>query len=135
MYHLAYSEAVRSYDTVWSDWMPVPPPQTNVNIGMKCNVVEDYVLKQTGNTATSVTVRLTNNTDAANTVQYILAAYRSNGSMLTSATSSASLESKGSFDLTLTFAETDDVAEIKAFVLQSGTMTPLRKSWTKRVAN
>lgn len=23
------------YETTWSDWLPVPPPQTNVNIGMK----------------------------------------------------------------------------------------------------
>ena len=22
------------YETVWSEWLPVPPPQTNVNIGM-----------------------------------------------------------------------------------------------------
>ncbi len=25
-----------NYETVWSEWLPVPPPQTEVNLGMKC---------------------------------------------------------------------------------------------------
>ena len=26
---------IKDYETTWSEWLPVPPPQTEVNIGMK----------------------------------------------------------------------------------------------------
>ena len=32
------------YETVWSDWMPVPPPQTEVNVGMKFTGERPYKL-------------------------------------------------------------------------------------------
>ena len=33
------------YETVWSDWLPVPPPQTEVNIGMIPEETEDAILE------------------------------------------------------------------------------------------
>ena len=118
------------YDTVWSDWMPVPPVQENVNIGMAASTaVENCALETASSSVTSTTVTLTNNTASTASVQYILAAYTADGRMVTSSTVTSDLQSRQSVNLTVQYTEKDQVSRISAFVLQAGTLCPLRTMW------
>lgn len=120
------------YDTVWSDWMPVPPVQENVNIGMTAStVIEKYALDAVSSSATSTTVTLTNNTASSVSVQYILAAYTADGQMVASSTVASDLQSQKSIKLTVQYSAKDQVSWVSAFVLQAGTLQPLRAVWKK----
>ena len=120
------------YDTVWSDWMPVPPVQENVNIGMTAStVIEKYALDAVSSSATSTTVTLTNNTASNVSVQYILAAYTADGQMVASSTVASDLQSQKSIKLTVQYSAKDQVSWVSAFVLQAGTLQPLRAVWKK----
>ena len=120
------------YDTVWSDWMPVPPVQENVNIGMTAStVIEKYALDAVSSSATSTTVTLTNNTASSVSVQYILAAYTADGQMVASSTVASDLQSQKSIRLTVQYSAKDQVSWVSAFVLQAGTLQPLRAVWKK----
>ena len=43
------------YETAWSDWMQVPPPQTDVNIGLVSNGMQTTVMKGDVNSDDEVT--------------------------------------------------------------------------------
>ena len=122
------------YATVWSDWMTVPPVQTDVNIGMTSTTVEDYAVKFVNSTTTSTTVSLTNNTLAASSVVFIIAAYNSDGKMIAVNTVDKSVASGESINLTISYKESDNAYCVKAFVVQAGTMTPLREAPSRKIA-
>ena len=122
------------YDTVWSEWMPVPPPQTDVNIGMTSNVVAEYAFRSSESTAVSETVVLTNNTEEEISVQYFLAAYNSDGKMISCTVTTADLDNSESVSLTVKFSANDNVAMVKAFIVNPETLVPLYNVWTKKLA-
>ena len=110
--------------------MPVPPVQENVNIGMAASTaVENCALETASSSVTSTTVTLTNNTASTASVQYILAAYTADGRMVTSSTVTSDLQSRQSVNLTVQYTEKDQVSRISEFVLQAGTLCPLRTMW------
>ena len=117
------------YITVWSDWMPVPPPQTEVNIGMVSTEVEDYTVKKVSSTAASATVSLTNNTAFSAELQFVVAAYSSNGQMINCTTTSVTLKSIESTSVTVGIPDGTSNVTLKAFVLDTNHV-PLRDAWS-----
>ena len=123
-------EAV-GYETMWSDWMPVPPPQEEVNMGMTpIEQTEEYALELVSGTETGTTVSLTNSTDSDASVSFVLAAYSDDGKMIAVNTVEQELAASESMDLTVLYGGADHVSSVKAFVMQQGTMTPLREVWS-----
>lgn len=120
------------YVTVWSDWMPVPPPQTEVNIGMVSSVTEDYTVKKVSSTATSATVSLTNNSASSADLQFVVAAYLSNGQLINCATTFATLKSTESTSITVDIPGETSVT-LKAFVFDTNHV-PLRDTWLVKVS-
>lgn len=119
------------YVTTWSDWLPVPPPQTEVNIGMTPLASSDYRLTLSESSATSATVSLTNLTDNGASLVYVLAAYSSDGRMVAYSTvTETALAPSGSTSLTVAYAAEDAVTTVRAYVLDAATKAPLRPSWT-----
>ena len=119
------------YETTWSEWLQVPPPQTEVNIGMVPTEPADYSLTLSGTTTTSATVSLTNRTGSAVSLTYIVAAYNGSGKMVACSTrTEVSLEPSSPLALTVDFTEEDAVRTIRAFVLDPATKAPLRSSWS-----
>lgn len=121
------------YATVWSDWLPVPPPQTEVNIGMVSTVVEYYAVKKVSSTPTSTTVSLTNNTAASAELQFFVAAYLSNGQMISCTTTSATLKTSESTSVTISIPNAASDVTLKAFVLDTNHV-PLRDVWSEKVS-
>ena len=122
-----------NYAATWSDWMPVPPIQTEVNIGMTPTVVEEYAVKKVSSTATSATVSLTNNTASPAELQFAVAAYLPDGQMLSCTATTATLKSAESTLLAVELpAGTSDVT-LKAFVLDTD-CAPLRAVWSAKVS-
>ena len=119
------------YVTVWSDWLPVPPPQTEVNIGMVSTVVEDYAVKKVSSTATSAAVSLTNNTASSAELQFVVAAYLSNGQMISCTAASATLKSTESTSITISIPNATPGVVLKAFVLDKN-HAPLRDAWSAK---
>ena len=120
------------YETVWSEWLPVPPPQTEVNLGMKCTAAgTEYQFAVEAQTDTSVQVSLTNGTDGEIKVQYILAAYDTDGKLVTSDQTTVTLGVGDTAELDVDFALSDNVDLIKGFVLDSTTLNPLRGAGQK----
>ncbi|MBR6096952.1 MAG: leucine-rich repeat domain-containing protein, partial [Oscillospiraceae bacterium] len=117
------------YETVWSDWMTVPPIQTEVNIGMVSTAAVNYSMNLKASTPTSVTATLTNDSDVAGSVRYVIAAYQANGQMVATGTEEISLTASGQADLTVTYDESEAVAEIRVFVLNVDTLAPLCGAW------
>lgn len=122
------------YAAIWSDWMTVPPVQTDVNIGMTSTTLADYAVKFVSNTKTSTTGSLTNNTASTVSVVFIVAAYNSSGKMVACNTVEKNLAVAKSVNLTVSYKESDKVSCIKAFVVRSGIMAPLREAWSKDMA-
>ena len=119
------------YATTWSEWMTVPPVQTEVNIGMDSTVVEDYAVKKVSSTATSATVFLTNNTASSAELQFVVAAYLSNGQMISCTTASATLKSTESTSITISIPNATPGVVLKAFVLDKN-HAPLRDAWSAK---
>ena len=123
---------LEGYETVWSHWMTVPPVQTDVNIGMVFTgevTPPEYQLAATQTTATSVSVTLTNNTGAQADVQYMLAAYDGEGRMIACNMTGKALATAEQLSLTVDFAVSDQVTEIRAFVLNPTSYAPLTEAW------
>ena len=121
------------YETTWSDWMTVPPLQTEVNIGMVSNQIDEYAIRLDERSATSAKVCLTNNTGSDANLLYVVAAYTLNGRMIVCNTANASLKTTESANLTISYSAEAEVAEIKAFVLTADTFMPLRAAWVYQV--
>lgn len=123
-----------SHETVWSDWLPVPPPQTDVNIGMVSTAPISYSIQLTGNTTTSAELSLTNRTASSAFVRFVVAAYDQNGKMVAVNTTNKTLTAAGSTELTVSYSANSNVGTIKAFVLSPDTSAPLRGTWSRQIS-
>ena len=121
------------YVTVWSDWMTVPPIQTDVNIGMMPTVLADYSLKATSTSATETTVVLSNNSEKTIDVLYMLAAYNEVGKMVACNSIKCKLVSYQNTALTVTYPSDANVTCIKAIILDLDQHLPLRDVWVKKI--
>ena len=113
------------YETAWSDWLPVPPPQTDVNIGLK-PLAPEYTVHAEAMTAERVSVRVTSDGAAKQTARCVLAAYDADGRL--TATAVQTLSPGSSVVLTLSRLPADGT--VKLFLLNSTTGVPLRRSWS-----
>jgi len=109
------------YLTTWSEWLPVPPPQENVNV----ELVPFYSVTPDSCDSTSATFVLSNNSDEAITVLAIAAAYDSEGRMVALQTATPTLSASTSDQLTLSYEAANDVYTIKAFLLDASSRIPL----------
>ena len=98
------------------------------------NRPESYSVECVSTTAAGTTVSLTNNTSTVSSVVFIVAAYNRDGKMITANTMEIDMAVSESINLTVSYKATDNVSVVKAFVVQKGTMTPLREAWTKEMA-
>ena len=122
------------YETIWSDWMTVPPIQTDVNIGMTSTEIDDYAVKYVNSTDTSTTVSLKNNSQSTSALVFIVAAYNNDGKMIADKTLEKNLASSETIDLTVTYAANAGVTKVKAFVVMKGTLAPMREAWSMQIA-
>lgn len=116
----------QDYETTWSDWMTVPPIQTEVNVGMVFTGKEAFSVAYTEWSETSGEVTLTNNTDGTAGVTLVLAAYTDEGKMVSVRSEKAELKSAGSLSVTISYQKSDGVKELRAFVLDADSSEPLR---------
>ena len=109
------------YATTWSGWMPVPPIQTEVNIGM----VRPFAVEYTEVGETSGAVTLTNNTEETAGITLILAAYDGDGRMISVGSQTDDLEASDSLSVSVSYQKSDGVRGLRAFVLDAGSHAPL----------
>ena len=121
------------YETTWSEWMTVPPLQTEVNVGLISTDANKYAIRLTDDSDTSAKLTLTNNTSSDVNVLYAVVAYNSDGRMIVCNIADVSLEKTKTADITISYSESDEVAVIKAFVLSADTLAPLRRAWVHPV--
>ena len=112
------------YETAWSDWMTVPPEQTEVNIGLT-PIAPEYTVRAQTVTAEHVSVRVTSDSAAKQTARCVLAAYDTDGRL--TATAVQTLSPGSSVVLTLSGLPADGT--VKLFILNSTTGEPLRSSF------
>ena len=112
------------YETTWSDWMTVPPEQTEVNIGLT-PIAPEYTVRAQTVTAEHVSVRVTSDSAAKQTARCVLAAYDADGRLTAAAVQTLSPGS--SVVLTLSGLPADGT--VKLFILNSTTGEPLRSSF------
>ena len=113
------------YETAWSDWMTVPPEQTDVNIGLK-PLAPEYTVRAETVTAERVSVRVTSDGAAKQTARCVLAAYDADGRLIATAVQTVSPGSSVVFTLSGLPAD----GTVKLFLLNSTTGVPLRRSWS-----
>ena len=121
------------YETTWSDWMTVPPIQTDVNIGMVSTDSEDYAISLTESSTTSASVTLSSQTSTDSKVLFVIAAYNSNGQMIAICADDVTLSSSEDATLSLSFSESDFATEVRAFILDMNTYVPLRGGWIRHL--
>lgn len=113
------------YETAWSDWMTVPPEQTDVNIGLK-PIAPEYAVRAEAVTADHVSVRVTSGSAAKQTARCVLAAYDTDGRLTAAAVQTLSPGSEAA----LTLSGLRAGGTVKLFILNSTTGEPLRRSWS-----
>ena len=113
------------YETTWSDWMTVPPEQTEVNIGLT-PIAPEYTVRAQTVTAEHVSVRVTSDSAAKQTARCVLAAYDADGRLTAAAVQT--LPPGSAVELTLSGLRAGST--VKLFLLNSTTGTPLRRSWS-----
>jgi len=125
------------YQTTWSQWVAVPPPQTEVNIAMT-SIANSYQFEVLEYSDDSIEVRTTNAASENTSVMYVLAGYDSAGQMIAINTMTGMLSSNTPLSLTLYFTgipENVSVDNVRAFVLDPDTRTPRCGDWSYEVGS
>ena len=127
------------YITAWSDWLPVPPPQTEVNVGLQSQETKDFSIylqdlekQELTNGQLDLRFTLTNRTEQK-TVQFYVGAYTKEGKLLDGKLLSTTVDaaSKREEPISLRLPEGTGISDLilKAFTLTDGTIVPMRKAW------
>ena len=93
----------------------------------------DYAVEYDGSTKTSTAVSLTNHLGATADVTFIVAAYASNGRMVSCGITSKSIGIEESVTASVSYKSDADVSVVKAFVLSMDALMPLRDAWTRNL--
>ena len=128
------------YITAWSDWLPVPPPQTEVNVGLQSQETKDFSIylqdlekQELTNGQLDLRFTLTNRTEHAKTVQFYVGAYTKEGKLLDGKLLSTTVnaDSEREEPISLRLPEGTGISDLilKAFTLTDGTIVPMRKAW------
>ena len=121
------------YETVWSEWMTVPPEQTDVNIGMTATGAAVFEPALVSSTADGATVSLTYSGASGTAIVFVLAAYSKTGQMVIFETLEKTVDGAGSLELTLSYGDAGDLDCIKAFAISAETAEPLCAAWTQTI--
>ena len=127
------------YITAWSDWLPVPPPQTEVNVGLQSQETKDFSIylqdlekQELTNGQLDLRFTLTNRTEQK-TVQFYVGAYTKEGKLLDGKLLSTTVnaDSEREEPISLRLPEGTGISDLilKAFTLTDGTIVPMRKAW------
>jgi hypothetical protein len=122
------------YDSVWSDWMTVPPLQTEVNIGMLTPGQRNFPVKLLERTSDSATLRLSNQSSKPTQLSFYTAVYNADGQMLNCSSESALLLRGETLDLCVDCPVEGSATTIRAFVLD-GDNVPLRIEWKQDIGS
>ena len=128
------------YITAWSDWLPVPPPQTEVNVGLQSQETKDFSIylqdlekQELTNGQLDLRFTLTNRTEQAKPVQFYVGAYTKEGKLLDGKLLSTTVnaDSEREEPISLRLPEGTGISDLilKAFTLTDGTIVPMRKAW------
>ena len=128
------------YITAWSDWLPVPPPQTEVNVGLQSQETKDFSIylqdlekQELTNGQLDLRFTLTNRTKQDKTVQFYVGAYTKEGKLLDGKLLSTTVnaDSEREEPISLRLPEGTGISDLilKAFTLTDGTIVPMRKAW------
>ena len=128
------------YITAWSDWLPVPPPQTEVNVGLQSQETKDFSIylqdlekQELTNGQLDLRFTLTNRTEQTKTVQFYVGAYTKEGKLLDGKLLSTTVnaDSEREEPISLRLPEGTGISDLilKAFTLTDGTIVPMRKAW------
>ncbi len=128
------------YLTAWSDWLPVPPPQTEVDVGLQSQETKDFSIylqdpeeQRLTDGRLDLRFTLTNRTEETKNVQFYVGAYTKEGKLLDvelcSVTVGAASESEAPISLQLPGTTDLHGSILKAFALTNGTLVPMRKTW------
>ena len=128
------------YITAWSDWLPVPPPQTEVNVGLQSQETKDFSIylqdlekQELTNGQLDLHFTLTNRTKQTKTMQFYVGAYTKEGKLLDGKLLSTTVNatSKREEPISLRLPEGTGISDLilKAFTLTDGTIVPMRKAW------
>ncbi|MGN1021296.1 MAG: hypothetical protein ACI4O7_13100 [Aristaeellaceae bacterium] len=115
------------YETSWSEWMSVPPIQTEVDIVLPLQA--GFTVSRTTSDDASDVFVITNNCSSAG-VLIVIAACDGSGNMAACASESAVMDAQASVSCALSYASWN-VAIVKVFLLNPETYAPLRNAWKK----
>ena len=94
---------------------------------------EEYEVEYDGSTKTSTAVSLTNRRSTTADITFIVAAYASNGRMVSCRVTSKSMGVSESITASVSYASDTDVSIVKAFIL-SDAFIPLREAWSRKMS-
>ena len=113
------------YLTTRSEWLPVPPPQTEVNVGM----TRAFRYASSGVGQTGTTVSLTSSGEFAQ-VQLVIAAYDKDGRMVAQNSQTTALTAQQTLDLTVNYTAEDAVTDVRLFILDTEANAPIGSGWS-----
>ena len=117
------------YETVWSEWLPVPPPQTEVNIGIKALDSSACEFNLMDHTATFGKISASNNSGSSVNGNFVVAAYNSEGKLVDIQMVQDSLAADETLVMVLSCSSDETIEVIKGFVLDIDTHKPIYKEW------
>ena len=122
------------YETTWSDWVPVPPPQTEVNIGMMPIDTAAYSFRLLEHTAAAATIRVRNQSGETANANWVIAAYDANARMIGVTAVEEELDASETITLSISCEADEVIATLKGFALKSAGCLPMAAAWVKELA-
>ena len=120
------------YETVWSEWLPVAPPQTEVDLAMKRVTPRDlYEFTVESKEYNFISASVSTSVNENVPVIVMLAVYDSNDRLMGIASDSGALNKNQPLDVEVRLEEDAIPAYSKTFLLDSTTYAPLRSPWIK----
>ncbi|MBQ1250591.1 MAG: hypothetical protein IIY00_03210, partial [Clostridia bacterium] len=104
------------YATVWSEWLPVPPPQLEVNLGMT-RTTPAYTMELTDSGSNTASVLVTNTACTEDASHYYLAAYDENEKMIAVQAIEDTLNIGESLPMTISCDSNSTINALKLFIL------------------
>lgn len=99
------------------------------------SALSDYAIQILKSTSASMELLLTNRTTSEVSVRFIVAAYDQRGELIVAKMADKILTASESLDLTVSYTVSSNIRTVKAFVLSSDRLTPLRRAWSRQVSS
>ena len=116
-------------ETVWSDWMSVPPVRTDVNVAMVSMNSEQYAITAAKEGDGAITLAFEVRNENEQNVQYVIAAYDRSGRMLICISDAVTATPEQASEVVFAYAGIDGISYLKAFLIDGVNGEPLCESW------